>query len=107
MKKNLFNEINKLIHKKETLSPTEKSSLSTLLQDLEDELYDNDIIAKELYKSEDKLPGLHSEHSKTTDHKIGLYQQKIITMIRNFKTAHPDLVEAIDSLCTTLSNMGI
>ena len=107
MKKNLFNEINRIIKKKTNLSPTERSSLSLLIKDLEHDIMDEDIIAKELKKSESDMPGLSSIHAETTNKKMSLFYQKIKARIHHFESEHPDLLAAIDSFCTTLSNMGI
>ncbi len=38
---------------------------------------------------------------------VDAYLQKLKTSVEEFEVSHPDLVRAVNSLCTMLSNLGI
>ena len=106
MPSNIFKEISQIINKRQDLSPTEKSSLQTIIHHYETDYLNQQKIISTI-KMETDMPGLKEEAHKKQQNDVKDFQDSINQSIREFGVEHPELMDSITQLCTTLSNMGI
>ncbi len=106
MPSNIFKEISRIINKREDLSPNEKSSLQEIIHHYEEDYINQSHILNTINK-EENMPGLKEELNKKQKNDIHNFQNNLKESIQEFGIDHPELMDSITQLCTTLSNLGV
>ena len=107
MPNSIFQEISSLINKRKDLSPSEKTSLSMVIHHFEENYTDQKKVNKILTDNESHMPGIKKDIIKKNEEDIQSFKKQLIKGINSFGVEHPELMDNISRLCTSLSNLGI
>jgi hypothetical protein len=103
-------EIEKKIQKADALDNSSRKELLSLVSALKTEVTDLSATHREQAESIAGFAAL-SAHEATRDTKdprlLTLALDGLSSSVKGFEVTHPRLVQAVNSICDTLSNMGI
>ena len=105
-----LNKIEERLRHAESLTPQQRAELLALVGTLKSEVSD---LARTHSDEAQSIAGFTavSAHEATRDEKnpelVELSLKGLSQSVSGFEESHPKLVQAVNSICTTLSNLGI
>ena len=105
-----IDKIEERLQKTESLNETSKSELLNLVSTLKVEIAD---LSKTHNEQAESITGFAalSTHEATRQEKdpklLKLSIEGLRSSVRGFELSHPTMVNAVNEICTTLSNLGI
>jgi prefoldin subunit 5 len=110
MIQNTLSEIEARIERAESIKPESKAELLNLLSNLKSEVAELSRTHEEQAQSIAGFTAV-STHEATREEKnpelVNLSLQGLASSAEGFEKSHPRLVQVVNSICTTLSNLGI
>lgn len=102
-----INKIETRLNDATAMNPDRRKELLTLVSTLREELQDLPEEDAESISGMAHLTAHEATSEKADDSSIRMAAENLSTSVERFEVSHPRLVETVNSICTTLSGMGI
>ena len=105
-----LDRIEERLKQSETVREADKTELLTLLTTLRGEINE---LSRTHYEQAESITGFaglsarEAMRSEKSPHLLNLSIRGLASSVQGFETTHPRLVEIVNRLCSTLSNLGI